>query len=356
MLLFSSDSYGIEIGSVASSGLTDLLATDYQYSRIVVIVDENTHDHCLEYLLTTFEKLKDAEVMLLPAGEENKVMEVCFQVWQALTDYKIGRKDLIINLGGGVVTDMGGFIAAVYKRGVDFIHIPTSLLGMVDAAIGGKTGIDLGPFKNQLGVFKHPKMIYVDPVFLATLPEVELLNGYAEMIKHALIKDNLHFDELSKVSSFTALKNPELIARSIRIKVEIVAKDPEENGIRKLLNFGHTIGHGIEGYFLDSEPIAHGHAVALGMLAESFISFQREMIARELFEQVLALILKHYPMVSFNDEMITSICEICANDKKNASNKINCTLLKGIGEGVIDQVVSEQEIVSALQFINNCSK
>src|SRR5690606_19825507 len=164
----------------------DLLTNDYTNSKKVILVDENTHDACLEYLLTAFDGLEDAEVMLLPAGEENKVMEVCFQVWEAMSEYGVGRRDLIINLGGGVVTDMGGFIASVYKRGVDFINIPTTLLGMVDASIGGKTGIDLGPLKNQLGVFSNPKAIYVDVTFLETLETKDVVNGYAEMLKHAL--------------------------------------------------------------------------------------------------------------------------------------------------------------------------
>jgi 3-dehydroquinate synthase len=173
--------YFIEIGDITQSSLETYIAKYYQQSKVVIIVDENTHDCCLEYLLTSFDFLKEAEVVLLPAGEENKVMEVCFQVWEALTEYGIGRNDLILNLGGGVVTDMGGFIASIYKRGIDFIHIPTSLLGMVDASIGGKTGIDLGVYKNQLGVFNQPKAIFIDPIFLATLSDNEKRNGYAEM-------------------------------------------------------------------------------------------------------------------------------------------------------------------------------
>lgn len=353
MQIFSSDNFSVKIGSVVETGLEQLLASNYSRSRIVIIVDENTHDNCLEYLLTSFDQLKEAEVMLLPVGEENKVMEVCFQVWQALSDYKIGRKDLIINLGGGVVTDMGGFIAAVFKRGVDFIQIPTSLLGMIDASIGGKTGIDLGPYKNQLGVFQHPVAIYIDPVFLGTLPEAEFVNGYAEMIKHALIKDEALFTELSAISSFDQLTSADLITKSVKIKFEIVQQDPLERGIRKLLNFGHTIGHGIEGYLLDSEPVSHGHAVAIGMLAESYISFQRDMLSGHHFQKIVELILKHYPMIEFTDEMISGICEICLNDKKNLENKINCTLLNGIGEGIIDQFVDKEEIVASLKFINN---
>jgi 3-dehydroquinate synthase len=356
MHIFSSTNYSIEIGDITQSSFAELLSSKYGSSRIVIIVDENTHDQCLEYLLTSFDPLKEAEVMLLPVGEENKVMEVCFQVWEALSEYKIGRRDLIINLGGGVVTDMGGFIAAIFKRGVDFIHIPTTLLGMVDASIGGKTGIDLGPFKNQLGVFKHPKMIYIDPIFLGTLPEEEILNGFSEMVKHALILDKDLFNELVDLTSIEELTALDLIARTSKIKVDIVEQDPEEIGIRKLLNFGHTIGHGIEGYLLEVEPIAHGHAVALGMLAESFVSFRRGSLSNDDFQMISELILKRYPMIEFTEEMIAGICELCLNDKKNDGNKINCTLLNGIGKGEIDQYVDASEITLSLEFLNQCSK
>ena len=171
----------IEIGSLLSSSLSEVLSK-YKNHNIIIVVDSNTHDACLEYLITTFPGLEKAEIILLPNGEENKVMEVCMQVWNAFTEYGFGRRDLVLNVGGGVVTDMGGFIASVFKRGMDFIHIPTSLLGMVDAAVGGKNGIDLGPYKNQLGTIEKPKNVYVDTAFLSTLPEQEFYNGYAEML------------------------------------------------------------------------------------------------------------------------------------------------------------------------------
>ena len=352
MNLFRSNNYTIEIGSIIDSSLNELLLKTYKNSEVVIIVDENTHDYCLEYLLTSFESLKEAEVMLLPVGEENKVMEVCFQVWQALTEYRVGRKDLIINLGGGVVTDMGGFIASIYKRGVDFIHIPTSLLGMVDASIGGKVGIDLGPYKNQLGVFSHPKKIYIDTIFLGTLPEEELLNGYAEMLKHALVNDQSQWEKLKKITTTDQLKNETMIHDSVKVKFEIVEKDPLEKNERKKLNFGHTIGHAIEGYFIDTSPIAHGHAVAIGMLAETFISMKQQRLISDEYYEIEQLITSKFTMIQLDEEAIKGIIQIAKNDKKNESGKIFCALLNRIGNCSIDNEIQENEIADALFYLN----
>ena len=351
MNLFTSNAFTIEVGSILDSSLNELLIT-YAQSKIVIIVDENTHDYCLEYLLTSFDSLKEAEVMLLPVGEENKVMEVCFQVWQALTDYQVGRKDLVINLGGGVVTDMGGFIASIYKRGIDFIHIPTSLLGMVDASIGGKVGIDLGPYKNQLGVFSHPKKIYIDTIFLGTLPEEELLNGFAEMLKHALINDKSQWEKLKKTPSIDQLIDEKIIIDSIKVKFDLVEKDPLEKNVRKKLNFGHTIGHAIEGYFIDTTPISHGHAVAIGMLAESFISMKQQRLKSEVFYDIELFLTTKFPMIQLDEDAIKEIIQIAKNDKKNESGRIFCALLNEIGECSIDNEIQENEIADALFYLN----
>ena len=351
MNLFTSNAFTIEVGSILDSSLNELLTT-YAQSKMVIIVDENTHDYCLEYLLTSFDSLKEAEVMLLPVGEENKVMEVCFQVWQALTDYQVGRKDLVINLGGGVVTDMGGFIASIYKRGIDFIHIPTSLLGMVDASIGGKVGIDLGPYKNQLGVFSHPKKIYIDTIFLGTLPEEELLNGFAEMLKHALINGKSQWEKLKKIPSIDQLIDEKIIIDSIKVKFDLVEKDPLEKNVRKKLNFGHTIGHAIEGYFIDTTPISHGHAVAIGMLAESFISTKQQRLKSEVFYDIELFLTTKFPMIQLDEDAIKEIIQIAKNDKKNESGRIFCALLNEIGECSIDNEIQENEIADALFYLN----
>lgn len=349
----SSTDYKIEIGSLLESSFTEVLTTTYSNSKIVIICDENTHDNCLEYLLTNFDFLIDAEVMMLPAGEENKVMEVCFQVWEAMTEYGIGRRDLVINLGGGVITDMGGFIASLFKRGIAFIHIPTTLLGMVDASLGGKTGIDLGAFKNQLGVFTNPKNVYIDPVFLETLEDREVVNGFAEVIKHALISDENLWNELEKIESLVDIQNADFIVRAAEIKNNIVIQDPLELGIRKTLNFGHTVGHGIEGYFLDKESIDHGHAVALGIIVESYVSMKRNKLDKTAFDRIETLILAWFPLVLIHIEDIPHIIEIMENDKKNHSNKIQCCILEKIGDCSFDNPVSVNEFSDAIIYLMN---
>ena len=358
MLEFQLNNSSISVGNLENTAFQELITTTYENSRKVIIVDENTHDCCLEYVITAFASLEEAEVMLLPAGEENKVMEVCFQVWQALSEYGISRKDLIINLGGGMVTDMGGFMASVFKRGVDFIHIPTSLLGMVDASIGGKTGIDMGPYKNQLGTFADPKAIFIDPRFLHSLPSEEIINGFAEMMKHALIADAEHWTILQEIRPELLLEQDdliELIANSVRIKSEIVEKDPIEKGPRKLLNFGHTIGHGIEGYFLENEaPIAHGHAVALGILTESYLSFKAGGLTSEELSRIISAVVTNFAAVNIDEIARKRILELMYNDKKNSGNRILGVLLQGIGSAVWDQEYQEMDVLEALMFLEDC--
>ncbi len=349
MKLSEKNPYEIFFGSLESSALFSILKR-YKGNKKIIMVDENTHDLCLEYLLTTFDELKDAEVMLLPAGEENKVLEVCFQVWEAMSDYEITRGDLIINLGGGVVTDMGGFIASVFKRGVEFINIPTTLLGMVDAAHGGKTGIDLGPFKNQIGVFKNALLTIVDSSFLATLDKNNLLNGYAEILKHALIANNKLWNELME-SDLCSIPVAALIKEAAEVKIKLVSIDPYEKASRKLLNFGHTIGHAMEGYLLASSPIAHGHAVGLGMIAESYISLQREMIGKREFLEIKNRLLPLFPVPTMREKEMDGIIKLCRNDKKNSSGRINCVLLTGIGSAEYDCFITETEISDALNYL-----
>lgn len=343
--------YTIEIGAITASSFGELLATKYADSKKIILVDENTHDACLEYLITSFEVLEDAEVMLLPCGEENKVMEVCFQVWEAWSEYAIERSDVVINLGGGVVTDMGGFIASVFKRGLDFIHVPTSLLGMVDASIGGKTGIDLGRNKNQLGVFSNPQRVYIDPGFLGSLPVDEIKNGFAEMLKHALITDKKHWDTIKFILPEEDIFGEKIIFESVEIKNNIVLADPMEKGERKKLNFGHTIGHAIEGYFLgEEELIAHGHAVAIGMLGEAYISMGHGLLDKDAFEEIETLILKHFDVPFLTKSLTDDLFSLMQNDKKNFDGKVQCTLLTGIGQSVINQVISKDDLREVLIY------
>lgn len=342
----------IELGSLEKSNLVNFIRTNYPFSRIVIIVDENTHDNCLDILVNLDPVFEECEIILLPSSEENKVMEVCFQVWEAFTEYNFSRNDLVINLGGGYVTDMGGFIASIFKRGLDFINIPTSLLGMVDASIGGKTGVDLGNYKNQLGVFKHPKAIFIDPIFLETLPAEEIIFGYAEMLKHALIGDKKLWNDIKKINNDIDLTSHEILFRCIAIKVDIIEKDPLEGGLRKILNFGHTIGHGIEGYFLHKSNLAHGHCVALGICAEAYISFQKGILAKEEYLDIENCIRRTFHFISIDAEEVTEILKIIRNDKKNSNDQIKCCLLNSIGNCIYDQLIHEDDVANALFHLN----
>ncbi len=318
----------------------------------VIIVDENTHDCCLEYLLTAFPSLEDAEIMLLPTGEENKALEVCYQVWSAMLDYHINRNDLVINLGGGVVTDLGGFIASVYKRGIDFIHIPTSLMGMVDAAIGGKNGVDLNGLKNIIGTITQPKAIFVDAGFLETLPPEEIFNGYAEMLKHALILDSSYWNQLKSLNSEEELIQIQHVIRSIELKKQVVEADPTEKGLRKLLNFGHSLGHALESYFLSKKPIAHGHAVALGMIGESYISYKRGVLSQEAYREIEQCVIRIFPMLEIPEEAVETLIELMRNDKKNERNVLNFVLLKEIGKAQVNAEILPSEVGEALLHLS----
>lgn len=355
MTNISSEGTQIEIGPLSASSLSKVL-DEYKGNSIIIVVDENTHDLCLEYLITSYPALEKSEIILLPNGEENKVMEVCMQVWNAFSEYGFGRKDLVLNLGGGMVTDMGGFLASVFKRGMDFIHLPTSLLAMVDAAVGGKNGIDLGPYKNQLGTIIKARNVFIDAAFLQTLPEKEFYNGYAEMLKYGLVYDGNLFNELKGFKTEEDFNRLDIIERCVQIKVAISDGDLFEKGERKLLNFGHTFGHAIEGYRLEREPISHGHAVGIGMCAESYVSMQRGLLSKDEFQNLQALLVKTYPFLSFSDECIQGIISLMYNDKKNEGGKIFSVLLEGIGKGSYHNELSEKEIREALMHISLLSE
>jgi 3-dehydroquinate synthase len=341
----------IHVGSL-ESGPFNVLLEEYSTRKKVIVVDENTHDCCLEYLLTAFPSLEEAEVMLLPAGEENKALEVCYQVWSAMLEYQINRNDLVINLGGGVVTDLGGFIASVYKRGIDFIHIPTSLMGMVDAAIGGKNGVDLNGLKNIIGTITQPQAIFVDAGFLETLPAEEIFNGYAEMLKHALILDVAYWNQLKVLNTEEELIQLTNIIRSIELKKQVVEADPTEKGQRKLLNFGHSLGHALESYFLSKQPIAHGHAVALGMIGESYVSYKRGVLALDAYREIEQCIIRVFPMLEIPEEAIEELIELMRNDKKNERNALNFVLLESIGKAQVNAEMTSSEVGEALLHLS----
>lgn len=344
----------IRFGNLADTGFNEVLNSEkFTGAKKVIIIDETVSDLWLEFLLTSFDALHEAEIIQLPPGEENKTLEICAQVWGALSEYEISRNDLIINIGGGVITDMGGFIAATFKRGLRFINVPTTLLSQVDASVGGKTGIDFGPFKNQVGVFADPEYVFIDSNFLTTLDPVELLSGYAEMLKHGLIANSEYW---TKLKSIDPIPSPEklldVIQFSVNIKKDIVEQDHKELGLRKHLNFGHTIGHAIEGFLLSNgTPIPHGNGVAWGMVAEAFLAKSDGMISEDDFSEIDTFIRKMYPPLDVSITEIEKILELLKNDKKNRQNQINFTLINGIGSAVYDQTVSRENIISAIEFV-----
>lgn len=317
------------------------------YSKIAVLVDENTLKYCYPMLR---DGLPEHSMIQICSGEIHKTLETCSDVWQQLTALQFDRKSLMINLGGGVIGDLGGFCAATFKRGIDFINVPTTLLSQVDASVGGKLGVDFNGFKNHIGLFQEPKNILVDLRFLKTLPSEELTSGFAEVIKHHLIADSTGWDALQK-SDFTTLDWQQLVPHSVKIKYDIVQQDPRESGIRKALNFGHTIGHGVESYLLnEGRPILHGEAVAIGMVCESYISHRRGLISSIELNEISGYILKIFTKVHLSEADRDAIGDYLLQDKKNKGNSILATLLKGIGNVVWDQAIDQSESLEALIY------
>lgn len=325
------------------------IVSQYPKSQIFVLVDENTKP-LFQNLLECSEHLSEAEIIEIESGEEHKNIETVFSIWQHLSDNNVRRNSLFINLGGGVITDMGGFIAATYKRGIDFINIPTSLLAMIDAAIGGKTGIDLDNFKNQVGLFKHAIAVYCDAQFLKSLPEDQLISGFAEALKHGLVKDKSYWNQCIE-NPIQKMNWDDVIKGSIDIKSNIVSNDPTEKGERKLLNFGHTIGHALETHLLNSgAPILHGYAVAIGMICESHISYQKGLLSKNDLDVISNALINLFGKTSFETASFSTLLELMKNDKKNISNDINFSLLESIGSGLFDQTASKEEITSSLSY------
>ena len=254
--------YPIYFGEKGYEMLSNFIE-ETNYSNIFILVDDKTNEFCLPIFLPFLATEKTIEIIEIESGESEKNVATCAEIWSALTELSGDRKSILINVGGGVITDIGGFVASTFKRGIDFIHVPTTLLGMVDAAIGGKNGVDLGNLKNQIGVINVPKMVLIDSQYLETLPQTEMRSGLAEMLKHGLIFDRVYWKQFLDLKAIDFADFDALIYRSVEIKNEIVMQDPTENGIRKALNFGHTLGHAIESYFLENDnkkTLLHGES------------------------------------------------------------------------------------------------
>ncbi len=326
-----------------------------RYSAIFILVDENTHQYCLPKLMSKLAVTISVKTIKIKAGEQYKNMETCLSVWRELSQLGADGKSLLINLGGGVVTDLGGFTASTFKRGIDFINIPTTLLGIVDASIGGKTGVNVDGLKNEIGVIKQPKLIVADGHYLETLSERHIKNGFAEMLKHGLIADKKYWEELSKLSNLKIENLERFIQKSIEIKNDIVLQDPTEQNLRKTLNFGHTLGHAIESYFLEEknlETLLHGEAIAIGLILEGFISTELENFPKEQLHQIKSVVSRFFSTIIFSKEDIQHIITLVKHDKKNSYGKTNVVLLKTIGEPVLDRQVNVDLLTAAFQDYN----
>lgn len=347
MQSIQANSYQIFFNENGYEKINDFIS-EKKYSSIFILVDEHTNEYCLPKFLPNLATEIPIEIIEIEAGEEIKTISTCLEIWSILSDLGADRKSVIINLGGGVITDIGGFIASTFKRGIDFINVPTTLLGMVDASIGGKNGVDLGNLKNQIGVINVPQILLIDSDFLETLSQREMRSGLAEMLKHGLIYDKKYWENFLDLSQIDFADFDALIYRSIEIKNEIVKQDPTENGIRKALNFGHTLGHAIESHFLNSEnPLLHGEAIAIGMILESYISKEKGLLSDEEFYQIKYIISNIYESHDFSAEEIISIQNLLIHDKKNEYGKVQFALINGIGKIIINQYVENELIINS---------
>jgi 3-dehydroquinate synthase len=317
------------------------------YSKISILLDENTALHCYPAIQNAIPAHK---VITVPAGEEFKTLSTCERIWTEMTDQHLDRHSVMIILGGGVLGDMGGFCAATYKRGIDFILIPTTLLSQVDSSIGGKLAVDFHQLKNHIGVFQVPALTILSSSFLSTLPFLEQRSGFAEIIKHALISDKPVWD---RIRSKGIKDQPwdKLVRHSVEFKQRVVTEDPKEKGLRKILNTGHTIGHGIETHLLTTgRKVMHGEAIAAGLITETWISRERGLIQAKEFDEITAYLLRVFGKIDLTQEDFEPIAHLTLQDKKNKGNRILCVLLERIGKPLIDCEITIDEVKLALQF------
>ena len=344
----------ITFGKSAFSKLPNHFS-EKKYSSVFILVDNNTNKYCLPDFIakTGFE---NPEILRMEAGEENKNLQTCENLWKNLSNRGADRNSVLINLGGGVVTDLGGFVACTFKRGIDFYNIPTTLLAMVDASVGGKTGIDLGSLKNQIGIIEEPKQVIIDPIWLKTLSNQEIVSGFAEMLKHGIISNNKYWQTLKELPDLKISTLKEFIKPSIKIKKEVVLKDPKEKKLRKILNFGHTLGHAIESYFLinpNKNKLLHGEAIAIGMILESYLSIHCSGLNFEIARDIKTTFFKYFKKIELSTDDKKEIVKLLRHDKKNIGNKINFVLLSSIGNPKIDVEVPQELFEDAFNFYSS---
>ena len=343
---------------VISENLTEALATaiaECEHDRTFILVDETTERCCLP-IVSGLDCVLGAQIIVIGATDSHKTLESLSYVWEALGEGGATRHSLLINIGGGMVTDLGGFAASTFKRGINYINIPTTLLSMVDASVGGKTGINFRGLKNEIGVFSNASTVILDTTFLKTLDAENICSGYAEMLKHGLISNEKMWAELINFD----LARPDLqqlqtmVADSVAVKQRIVTEDPLEQGIRKALNLGHTVGHAFESFALKHSPILHGYAVAYGLISELYLSTVKTGFPSDKMHQTVSFIKEHYGKMAITCDDYPTLLELMTHDKKNVAGTINFTLLGGIGDIRINQTATKEDIYEALDFYREC--
>ena len=347
--------YDIFISNQNSSLINKFISKN-KYSKVFILVDSNTNKYCLDLFLEKHLSGIDFKIVKIKEGEENKNTKNLYSAWTKISKLGGDRNSLLINLGGGLVSDLGGFVASTYNRGIDFINVPTTLLSIVDASIGGKVGINIGRLKNQVGVFNYPKLILIDTSFLETLPKREINSGFAEMLKHGLIFEKNYYKTLSELKNIDSKLSTELIYNSIKIKNEVVNRDPKEKDFRKILNFGHTLGHAIESHFLGKKKaknLLHGEAISIGMILESYISYKILKLPYEQCKNIKQTINNNFKKVKINKEDLKSILKLVKFDKKNRGEKVLFVLLYEIGKIKIDIEVPKKIVIESFEFYNS---
>lgn len=338
------------ISEELQSALSEAIA-ECEHDKLFVLADETTHKLCMP-VIEGFGCMRGAQQIVIKATDTNKTLESIAHVWTELGRMGGTRHSLLINIGGGMVTDLGGFAASTFKRGINYINIPTTLLSMVDASVGGKTGINFNGLKNEIGVFNNASSVIIDTEFLKTMDAENMCSGYAEMIKHGLINTE---DMWAELMSFD-IEHPDLkqlqrmVADSVKVKERIVEIDPTERGIRKALNLGHTVGHAFESFALQHKPILHGYAVAYGLIGELYLSATKAGFPTDKLHQTVSFINEHYGKLQITCDDYPQLLELMTHDKKNVAGTINFTLLGGIGDIKIDQTATKEEIYEALDF------
>ena len=347
--------YDIFISNQNSSLIKKFISKN-KYSKVFILVDSNTNKYCLDPFLKKHLSGIDFKIVKIKEGEKNKNTKNLYSAWTKISKLGGDRNSLLINLGGGLVSDLGGFVASTYNRGIDFINVPTTLLSIVDASIGGKVGINIGRLKNQVGVFNYPKLILIDTSFLETLPKREINSGFAEMLKHGLIFEKNYYKTLSELKNIDSKLSTELIYNSIKIKNEVVNRDPKEKNFRKILNFGHTLGHAIESHFLrknKTKNLLHGEAISIGMILESYISYKILKLPYEQCKNIKQTINNNFKKVKINKEDLKSIVRLIKFDKKNRGEKVLFVLLYEIGKIKIDIEVPKKIVIESFEFYNS---